>query len=60
MLAHDGRIAGRWRRRPGKRSATLEVRPSARLNRTHQAALGRSLARFSDFHGEPTEVHVLE
>ena len=47
-------------RAAAKRGATLEVRLSARLKQAQQAALGRSLARFSDFHGEPTEVHVLE
>jgi hypothetical protein len=60
VLTHDGRIVGRWRRRSGKLGATLEVRLSARLDRAQRAALGRSLARFSDFHGEPAEVHVLK
>jgi hypothetical protein len=60
VLVHDGRIVGRWRRRPGRRGTTLEVRLTSRPGRAERSALRRSLARFSDFHGEPTEVHVLK
>ena len=60
VLVHDGRIVGRWRRRPGKRSTTLEVRLSSRPSRSRRAELGRSVGRFSDFHGEPAVVEVLQ